>query len=173
MAPEGQDRIPAGYVRRAHGIHGDVVVRGMLQDAADRFVPGAVLLTNEDTPRNFEIVGVRSHQGDYIVTFNEIGDRTTADALRGIQFVIDRADRRDLEPGEWWPEDIEGCDVYSKDGDVVGVIASVITGAAQDRIVVETPEGAKAEVPFVSELVPQVDVEHRRIVVELPEGIFE
>jgi len=82
MTKDDQDRIPAGYVRRAHGIHGDVVVRGMLQDAEDRFVPGAVLTTDEDIPRGFEIVGVRGHQGDYIVTFNEIGDRTTADGLR-------------------------------------------------------------------------------------------
>lgn len=173
MTKDDQDRIPAGYVRRAHGIHGDVVVRGMLQDAEDRFVPGAVLTTDEDIPRGFEIVGVRGHQGDYIVTFNEIGDRTTADGLRGIQFTIDRADRRQLEPGEWWPEDLEGCDVFSKDGELRGVITSVISGAAQDRIVVETPDGTKGEVPFVGELVTEVDVEHRRIVVDLPAGLLE
>ncbi len=134
---------------------------------------GAILLTNEDVPREFEIVGVRGHQGDYIITFDEVGDRDAANALRGIQFAIDRSDRRELEPGEWWPEDLEGCDVYSKDGDLVGVIARVITGAAQDRIVVETPEGAKGEVPFVGDLVPEVDVANRRVVVDLPEGLFE
>ena len=173
MAPEGQDRILAGYVRRAHGIHGDVVVRGTLQDSADRFAEGAVLVTNEDTPREFEITGVRGHQGDYIITFNGIGDRNAAEALRGTQFTIDMADRRELESGEWWPEDLDGCDVYSMDGALVGVVASVIAGAAQDRIVVETPDGAKGEVPFVSELVPEVDVENRRIVVDLPEGLLE
>jgi 16S rRNA processing protein RimM len=173
MNSEGQDRIPAGYVRRAHGIRGDVVVRGMLQDAEDRFVAGAVLVTNEDVPREFEITDVRGHQGDYIITFSEVGDRNAAEALRGIQFTIDRSDRRELIPGEWWPEDLVGCEVHSNDGGVVGVIASVITGAAQDRLVVETPEGTRGEVPFVAELVPEVDVENRRIVVDLPEGLFE
>ena len=173
MTSEGQDRIPAGYVRRAHGIHGDVVVRGMLQDAEDRFVDGAVLVTNEDVPRQFHITGVRAHQGDYIVTFSEVSDRNAADALRGIQFAIDRNERRELEPGEWWPEDLVGCDVVSVDGDQVGVVAGVVTGAAQDRVVIETPDGAKGEVPFVGELVPEVDVEKRRIVVDLPEGLFE
>ena len=173
MTPEGQDRIPAGYVRRAHGIHGDVVVRGTLQDSGDRFVEGEVLVTNEEAPREFEITAVRGHQGDYIITFDEIGDRNAAETLRGIQFTIDRADRRELASGEWWPEDLEGSDVYSKDGTLVGVVASVIVGAAQDRIVVETPDGAKGEVPFVSELVPEVDIEQRRIVVELPEGLLE
>jgi 16S rRNA processing protein RimM len=173
MDPEGQDRIPAGYVRRAHGIHGDVVVRGTLQDAGVRFVEGAVLLTNEDAPREFEITGVRGHQGDFIITFSGVNDRNVADAMRGIQFTIDRADRRELESGEWWPEDLVGCEVLSTDGDRVGVVASVITGEAQDRVVVETSEGAKGEVPFVSALVPEVDVENRRIVVDLPEGLLE
>lgn len=173
MAPEGQDRIPAGYVRRAHGIHGDVVVRGTLQDSGDRFVVGAVLVTNEDAPREFEITGVRGHQGDYIITFNEVNDRSVADAMRGIQFTIDRADRRELDPGEWWPEDLGGCEVFSTDGNRIGVVASVITGDAQDRLVVETLDGAKGEIPFVSALVPKVDVENRRIVVDLPEGLLE
>lgn len=173
MATQGQDRIPAGYVRRAHGIHGDVVVRGTLHDSGDRFVEGAVLLTNEDVPRELTIVGVRGHQGDYIISFDTVYDRDVADGLRGIQFTIDRADRRQLESGEWWPEDLVGCEVLSTDGDRVGVVASVITGEAQDRVVVETSDGAKGEVPFVSALVPEVDVENRRIVVDLPEGLLE
>ena len=173
MTSQGQDRIPAGYVRRAHGIGGDVVVRGMLQDAGERFVVGAILRTNEDEPREFEIESIRGHQGDYIVTFVEIGDRNAADAMRGIQFTIDRSDRRELESREWWPEDLVGCAVVTTEGETVGVVADAITGAAQDRIVVETPDGVRGEVPFVSELVPDVDVENRRIVVDLPEGLFE
>lgn len=172
MTSPGQDRIPAGYVRRAHGVGGDVVVRGMLQDAGDRFVEGATLLTNEDEPREFEIESVRGHQGDFIVTFVEISDRDAADAMRGVQFTIDRTNRRELGSLEWWPEDLVGCDVVTVEDETVGVVADVITGSAQDRIVVETPEGARGEVPFVGALVPEVDVVNRRIVVDLPEGLF-
>ena len=173
MTSSGQDRIPAGYVRRAHGIHGDVVVRGMLQDAAERFIEGATLLTNEDEPRKFEIEAVRGHQGDFIVTFVEISGRDAADAMRGVQFTIDRSDRRELEAGEWWPEDVVGCAVVSADGEAIGEVTGVVTGTSQDRIVVETPDGLRGEVPFVGALVPEVDVENRRIVVDLPEGLFE
>jgi 16S rRNA processing protein RimM len=145
----------------------------MLHDAAERFVVGSVLVTDEDAPRQLEIVGIRAHQGDYIIRFSNIGDRNTAEALKGTQFTIDRADRRELDPAEWWPEDLVECDVYSADGEVLGVVTGVITGAAQDRIVVETPQGMKGEVPFVSDLVPEVDIENRRITVDLPEGLLE
>lgn len=173
MTDSGQNRIPAGYVRRAHGIGGDVVVRGMLVDAGERFVEGSLLVTNETQPRELEIQGVRAHQGDYIITFLGIGDRNSAEALKGVQFTIDQADRRTLESGEWWPEDLVGCAVVSIDGETIGVIGGVVTGAAQDRIVVEKPDGSKGEVPFVVALVPQVDIANGRVVVDLPQGLFE
>lgn len=173
MTDSGQNRIPAGYVRRAHGIGGDVVVRGMLVDAGERFVEGSLLVTNETQPRELEIQGVRAHQGDYIITFLGIGDRNSAEALKGVQFTIDQADRRTLESGEWWPEDLVGCAVVSIDGESIGVIGDVVTGAAQDRIVVEKPDGSKGEVPFVAALVPQVDIANDRVVVDLPQGLFE
>jgi len=173
MTDSGQDRIPAGYVRRAHGIGGDVVVRGMLVDAAERFVEGSVLVTNESQPRELEIQGVRAHQGDYIITFEGVGDRNGAEALKGVQFTIDRDDRRTLEPGEWWPEDLIGCEVVSVDGETVGVIGAIVTGAAQDRIVVERSDGSRGEVPFVAALVPEIDIASGRVVVDLPGGLFE
>jgi len=173
MTDSGQNRIPAGYVRRAHGIGGDVVVRGMLVDAGERFVEGSLLVTNETQPRELEIQGVRAHQGDYIITFVGIGDRNGAETLKGVQFTIDQADRRTLESGEWWPEDLIGCDVVAIDGETIGVIGAVVTGAAQDRIVVEQPDGSKGEVPFVAALVPRVDIANQRVVVDLPEGLFE
>lgn len=173
MTDIGHDRIPAGYVRRAHGIGGDVVVRGMLQDADERFVVGSVLISDEAVSRSLEIEKVRRHQGDFIVSFAGITDRNAADALRGTQFTIDRTERRQLEAGEWWPEDLVGCTVVTREGASVGVITRVITGTAQDRIVVERTDGETAEVPFVESLVPEVDVEQERIVVDLPDGLFE
>jgi len=173
MTDQGQQRIPAGYVRRAHGIGGDVVVRGMLTDASDRFVVGATFRTDEANARSLEIETVRGHQGDYIVGFAGFGDRNTADILRGVQITIDASDRRELGSGEWWPEDLTGCDVESVDGDVIGTVVAVVTGASQDRLIVKTVDGVTGEVPFVSELVPSVDVQKKNVVVDLPDGLFE
>lgn len=173
MTDEGQDRIPAGYVRRAHGIGGDVVVRGMLTDASDRILERALFTTDEVNPRELEIATVRSHQGDYIVGFSGINDRNAADALRGVQLTIDLSERRELGPGEWWPEDLKGCAVVSVDGETIGCVNDVVTSASQDRLVVETVDGTVGEVPFVAALVPEVDIVHQRVVVDLPDGIFE
>ena len=165
--------IPVGYVRRAHGIRGDVLVRGLGADASDRLGLGKSLTTNESPPRSFDVTEYRPHKTDFIVHLSGIDDRTAADELVGVQFVIDRSDRRTLEPDEWWIEDVIGCVVVDPQGTRLGIVTDVAVGAAQDRLVIAMDDGGRAEVPLVDELVPQVDVDSRSVVVDLIDGLVE
>jgi 16S rRNA processing protein RimM len=162
--------IPVGYVRRAHGIRGDVVVRGLVSDAADRLVAGATL-TDGSTVR--VVTTHRPHKGDVVLHLEGIEDRDAAEALVGTQFVMGIAERRRLGPDEWWAEDIIGCDVLDGDGNRLGVVTDVVVGAAQDRLAVETTDGRSGEIPFVDALVTRVDQDRRTITVDLPAGLFE
>ncbi len=164
-----EDRVPVGYVRRAHGIRGAVVVRPTTDAPDRRFSPGAVF----DTDRGrLEIATVAPHKDGLVVAFVGIDDRTTAEALRGTTLTIEPAERRELEAGEYWPDDLVGCHVEAPDGSMLGTVVEVVVGEAQDRLVVRTPDGRPVQVPFVDALVPDVDVPARRIVVDAPEGLF-
>ena len=171
--PDPSDRIPVGYVRKAHGIRGDVVVRGLADDAADRMVVGATFETAEKSPRSLTVVGASPMKGDVRVSFEGITDRNGAETLKGVQLTIPASERRSLAEDEWWPEDLIGCQVIGLDGGKVGTVHEVIIGAAQDRLVVIAPDGSTGEIPFVAALVPEVDITNDRIVVDLPEGLFE
>ncbi|MGI9529264.1 MAG: ribosome maturation factor RimM [Acidimicrobiia bacterium] len=168
-----QVTIPVGYVRRAHGIRGDVVVRGLGADAVERFQPGAMVTTNESPARTFEVAEHRPHSTDFIVHLSDVEDRTAAEGLVGVQFVIDPTDRRELDPNEWWIEDIVGCIAVDPDGLRVGTVTDVIVGPAQDRLVLSVDGGGRAEVPLVDELVPEVSITDQRVVVALIEGLIE
>jgi len=168
-----QHTIPVGYVRKAHGIRGDVLVRGLGADATERFEPGGTVTTNESPSRSFEVAEHRPHSSDFILHLVGIEDRTTAEGLVGVQFVIDPSERRALDLDEWWIEDIVGCTAFDRAGTRIGSITDVVVGAAQDRLVVAIDGGGRAEVPLVDELVPEVDVAERRVVVILLEGIVE
>jgi len=164
--------IPIGYVRRAHGIRGDVLVRGLVTDADERLIDGAALTTGDVPPRTFTILAATRHAGDMIVSLDGFGNRNEAEALVGTQFVIPASDRRVLPEDEWWAEDLIGCLVVDLDGVEVGTVTDVITGAAQDRLAVRRPGGETGEIPLVDPLVPEVDIAGQRIVVDLPEGLF-
>jgi 16S rRNA processing protein RimM len=172
MTDPGQTIIPVGYVRRAHGIRGDVVVRGLVEDASDRFVPAASFDTNENPPRVLTIESSDASGADLRIHFEGVNDRNEAESLKGVQLVMDAADRRELAVGEWWPEELVGCAVTDVSGTAIGKVVEVIPAGAQDRLVIVRPDGARAEVPFVDALVPQVDVVALAITVDLPEGLF-
>jgi len=167
------ERIPIGYVRKAHGIRGDVVVRGLVDDIADRISKDATLTTGERPNRFLRITSVRMTGSDYLLHLSEIETLNDAEALIGIQFVVDKSERRELDGDEWWVEDLVGCVVHDADGHNVGTVTDVISGAAQDRLVVETSDGKHGEIPLVVKLVPDINMAARRITVDLPIGLFE
>jgi 16S rRNA processing protein RimM len=105
------------------------------------------------------------------VAFEDVDDRETAETLRGLDVEVET--RRTLSDGEFWPGDLVGLTVHDGTGERIGEVVDVIFGAAQERLLVETVDGARFEVPFVDDLVPVVDVEARRIeIVPIP-GLIE
>ena len=128
-------------------------------------------MSDAEPPASYTVTDAEPYRGDLLVRFAEIGDRTGAEALRGTSFTIDAADRRGLDDGEFWVEDLVGCDVVGQDGASIGVIESVEFGAAQDRLAVRTESGL-FEVPFVDAIVPDVDLESRTVFVTPPEGLL-
>lgn len=125
--------------------------------------------TSFDTPRGSLVVDrIRRHHGAAIVLFEGLQDRTQAEELRGIELRVARADVS-LASDEWWASDLVGCAVVGRDGTRLGEVLDVVEGVAQDRLVVEGSHGV-VEIPFVDELVPEVDPAAGRVVVDVPEG---
>ena len=162
-------RIVAGYIRRAHGIRGEVVVRS-LSDDPERFAVGKVLHTDRSPPQQLEIARSRTHADGMLLQFVGITDRTTAETLRGVSLTIDPAERRQLTDDEFWPDQLIGADVVGPATQVLGTVTDVVLGEAQDRLVVRTTDGTTVEVPFVSAIVG--DIHDGVIEVDPPEGLF-
>jgi 16S rRNA processing protein RimM len=164
-----QPRIVAGYIRRAHGIRGEVIVRS-LSDDPDRFSVGKVLQTDETPPRSLEIARSRTHADGVLLQFASVTDRSAAEALRGVSLTIDATERRQLTDDEFWPDQLVGADVVGPAAEVLGTVTDVVLGDAQDRLVVRTAGGSTVDVPFVSAIVG--DVRDGVIEVDPPEGLF-
>ena len=98
------------------------------------------------------------------VAFEDVIDRPAAELLRGREVFVD--ERRTLGEGEFWPGDLVGLEVRPGGGAVV----EVAHGPAQDRLVIER-DATRFEVPFVSELVPVVDLDAGFVEVVEIEGL--
>lgn len=112
----------------------------------------------------------KTAKGGLILHFAGVTDRARAELLVGASLLIDHDDRRVLDEGEYWPDDLEGLAVVI-DGERAGVISAVVMGP-QTRLAVALDDGTTFEVPFVPELVPEVDVEGGYVVVAPIEGLI-
>jgi 16S rRNA processing protein RimM len=169
--PQTNRELVVGRVGRAHGVRGEVAVDVRTDDPEGRFVVGAELVTDPAAAGPLTVAATRPHQGRLLVRFEEVPDRDAADGLRGVLLLVE-ADRP-TDPEEFYDHQRVGLRVQDQDGSVVGEVAEVLHHPAHDVLVVRRDEGPDALVPFVAELVPDVDVEHGRVTVADRPGLLD
>lgn len=160
-------------VHRPHGVRGEVSVE-LVGENPTRLSPGSRLVAIEEhESRHDELVvsSSRIHRGRYLVRFSGFDTREEADTLRGLALCVREEDARPHD-NQVWIKDLYGLTVVDVGGRVLGEVVEVLTYPAQDVLEIATPSGKKL-LPFVAELVPDVDLDARRIVVAPPAGIFD
>ena len=139
----------------------------------ERFAPGAVL--SVDGPVSTLVVDrTHWHSGRLLVSFRGVDDRDAAEALRGLLLHVERGvDESPDDPDEYYDSALVDCSVELPDGTAVGSVAEVVHLPGQDLLAIRTPDDRDVLVPFVSVMVPVVDVPGRRIVIDPPPGQLE
>jgi len=161
-------------IGKAHGLRGDVALDVRTDAPEERLAQGVTLATEPPDAGPLTVARAREMSGRLVVAFEEAPDRTAAEALRGVQLVVD-VEESD-EDDAWYAHELDGLRAELADGTVVGTVARLDHGAAHDLlVVVETlADGSKARtlVPFVEAIVPTVDVEGGRVVLTPPGGLL-
>jgi 16S rRNA processing protein RimM len=164
-----------GRVAKAHGIAGELAVDIHTDSPDERFAPGAVLAARlrDRSVRNVTVATVRAHSGRLLVRFDEVPDRTAAEGLRGAQLLVDAADLPPSDdPDAYYDHELEGLVAVLADGAEVGTVREIVRSPGGELLVIERADGTEALVPFVREIVPEVDVLGGRVVLDPPEGLL-
>lgn len=167
-----------GRVAKSHGVRGELVVEVRTDEPEARFAPGARLrgrLPRATEVREFTVESAREHSGRLLVFLAGVTDRTGADALRGMLFVVDSADLPPSEdPDEFYDHELEGLEVRLADGTVVGSVRAVLHSAAGELLEVRAADdGREILIPFVTAIVPTVSLADGVIVIDPPEGLLD
>jgi 16S rRNA processing protein RimM len=101
-----------------------------------------------------------------LVKLEEAEGRTGAEALRGEAIEVPRAEVGTLPEGEFLVDDLVGCAVVDG-GRAVGTVQDVLLLPAADVLEVAPDSGAALLVPLVADAVRSVDVDARRIDVDM------
>ena len=148
--------VVVGRIGRAHGIRGELNVEIRTDEPDRRFAAGSTLTCDG---RPLTVASSRHHSGRLLVAFEEVSDRTAAEELHGrlLEADVDAAERPD-DPEEFYDHQLVGLQVRGPGDVVVGTVSAVEHLPEQDTLVVDA-DGREVLVPFVSALVPTVDLD--------------
>ena len=169
-------RLVVARVGRAHGIRGEVTVDVRTDEPGERFLVGTRLYVTGDHALAgvdaVTVATVRDHNGTLLLGFEEVLDRTAAEALRGALLEADVPEEAD-EPDAWYDHQLVGLRALAPAGGDLGEVVAVAHLPAQDLLVGRRPDGARRMVPFVAAIVPSVDVPGGTLVVDAPPGLLD
>jgi 16S rRNA processing protein RimM len=168
--------VVVGRVAKAHGVGGELAVDVRTDEPSLRFATDAVVRARlrDGTHRPLTVVTARPHADRLLVRFAEVLTRDVAETLRGALLLVDVADLPpSQDPDEFYDHELEGLAAVLPDGTPVGTILEVAHGPGGDLLVLELPDGREVLVPFVQEIVPEVDLAGKRVVIDPPEGLLE
>lgn len=164
------ERIRVGLIGKPSGLEGFVTVRVETDDEG-RFAPG--LSFPGPAGNHLVIETVRDADRGIHLRFQGYRSRERAEELRGHALTIAEEDRRVLDDDEFWPDELAGMRVVDQGGALIGAVIELVEGSAQDRLVIKRPNDVVVEVPFVFDLVPDVDRTTRTVTIVAMPGLIE
>jgi 16S rRNA processing protein RimM len=168
------DLVVIGEVTRPHGLRGEVRVTPHT-DRPERFDGlGECVLWDEarDTRVVRRVIGARRQGDAVLLSLAGCDSVEAATALVGWLVALPRVQALPLPPGYLYPWQLIGCRVETEDGRPIGELSGIEPSPAHDLWVVQSG-GREHLIPAVSEIVVDVDVGGRRVVIRPPEGLLD
>jgi len=190
--------IEIGTVQGAHGVHGWVKVQGYT-DFPERLTKAGMPLhiksVRKRAPRKITLAAGKETGVDaFLVQFQGVYNRTEAEKLRGASIYYATQQDTVVQEEDLIVSDLVGLEVYTDDeemfvGTIKGIVLAeemcAVPGLGQDMLEVaihkpksDQPTGRPVPddlvlIPFVPEIVPKVDLEERKIVIDPPPGLLD
>ena len=153
----------------AHGVRGAVKLWTFTEDplAVKHYGP----LMTRDGARQFEIASAREAKDHLVATFKGIATRNDAEKLNGIELYVPRERLPATDDDEYYHADLIGLAAVNAANEPLGRVVGIHNFGAGDIIEIAPPKGATMLLPFTNAVVPTVDIEGGRVVIERPQEI--
>jgi 16S rRNA processing protein RimM len=166
--------VPLGVVIGAHGVRGELRVK-LLNPASDLLASVAyVWLRGQGAACRVGVRSVHEHrQALLLVAIDGCADRDAAEALRGSELCVPRAELPQLEEGEYYLIDLVGLEVHLPSGEWIGCVEGTLEYPASQVLRVRLRPGhdrgvaeAVMEVPLLEPYLVAIEPQQRGVVVD-------
>lgn len=164
-----------GKIVNTQGIRGEVRVIAVTDFGEERFKKGNKLLLflpRSNEPITLTIESHRRHKNFDLLKFVGYDNINEVESFRDGMLKVERDNLVELEENEFYYFQIIGLPVYDKEKGYLGKVSEILTPGANDVWVVEMEDGNEVLIPYIEDVVLNVDTKQKRIDVDLPEGLM-
>ena len=169
--------VVVGRVVGVHGLRGQIRVHCLGDGPAHLLELSEAWLgraRDDARARHFEIgFAGTGRRGEVRLALEGVSDREAAAQLRGLLVLARPEQLAPLPEGEFYWHQVVGCTVVGRDGGEIGTVVEIWETGAHDVMVVRGPSGERHLLSTARELMPEIDLESRRIVVESIPGMLD
>lgn len=164
-----------GKIVNTHGIRGEVRVISRTDFPEERYAPGsslALFMPGSKTPIHLTVASHRQHKNFDLLTFENHSSINDVEKYRDGILKVSSEQLSELEEGEFYYHEIIGCTVFSTEGEEIGKVTEILETGANDVWTVTPETGKPHYIPYIEDIVKEIDIEEKKIVIELMEGLL-
>lgn len=161
-----------GQIVSTQGLKGEVRVYSYTDDIY-RFDDLETFYLGKDLENKWIVEKVRYKGNMVIMKIKDINTVEEAEKLKNKFMYVSREEGRELEEGEFFISDMIGIDVYTVDGQHVGVLDDVLQYAANDVYVIKGAENKEYMIPAMLKFVPTIDMSERKMIIDPIAGMLD
>lgn len=163
-----------GKIVNTHGIRGEVRVMSSTDFPEERFKKGneLALFDGEKLISTVKISSHRTHKNFELLTFEGMSNINDVEKFRNYLLKINKDYLTELDENEFYYHEIIGCTVFSSEGQEIGEVTEILATGANDVWEVTPTKGKKHYIPYIAQVVKEIDIENQKIVIDVMEGLL-
>ncbi|MED4603837.1 ribosome maturation factor RimM [Paenibacillus validus] len=165
-----------GKIVNTHGIRGELKIVPQTDFADERFAAGSKLVfvdPNSSATLPVTVESAREHKTMFIIRFRGFGNINEVEKYKGWLLKVEEKYLSELPDGEFYYHEIVGCTVVTEEGETLGEITEILSPGANDVWVVKRPKGKPLLLPYIDDVILDVDVEGKKVTARLMEGLLD
>ena len=161
-----------GQIVNTFGIKGMVKVKPFTDDIRRFDELKAVYVEKNGNQTEYEIEEVKYHKDMVLIKFKGIDKVEQAEMLRNSYLTVSRDSVEKLEEGRYYIVDLLGLEVYTDEQILLGTLEDIFNTGSNDIYVVKDNQGKQILLPAIQDVIKQIDIENKKIIVHLLPGLI-
>ena len=167
-----QEYFEVGQIVNTNGLKGLLKINPFTDDITRFERLKTIFIEHKKELLEFEIESVRYQKKQVLLKLKGIDTIEEAEKYREDYLKIKRNKEEKLPENTYYIVDLIGLDIYTEGGELLGKLDDIFSTGSYDVYVVKNSEGKQILLPAISDVIKNIDLEQKKIVVNLIEGLL-